>query len=215
MFGTLFGFNGRLSRGGYIESLSAIVLADIAAVLLANVIAEYGLPGGYFEEHPMAPQVSQAMPLLAAILTVWALAATTVKRCHDRNRSGWLALITLIPAIGWLWLVIDLILLKGARGQNRYGAEPHGGPPGQPIGWQGEFLTADTPATEPARAEEHARAYPEPLEEPPEAHFPETRASGHEAGDPDAPSGPDAANSLHGPALEHGHDDPHRADGVS
>lgn len=201
MFETLFGFKGRLSRGGYIESLSGIVLADLAAVLLAYAIGEYGLPGGYFEEHPMAPQVAQAIPVLAAILTVWALVATTVKRCHDRNRSGWLALIALIPAIGWLWLLIDLFLLRGTRGQNRYGAEPHGEPPAEPIGWQGEFITAEAPAPEPdsdepAQATEHAEAYIEPVEEPPEPHFPETQASGHEAGDPDAPSGPDAASQA-------------------
>ncbi len=198
MFGTLFGFKGRLSRGGYTESMSAIVLADIAAVLLAYAIGEYGLPGGYFEEHPMGPQVARAIPVLAAILTVWAVAATTVKRCHDRNRSGWLALVALVPVIGWLWLLVDLFILKGTQGQNRYGLEPHFNPPGEPIHWQGEFLTADTPAAEPARAAVSSEAHPGPEEEPPEADFPETQASGHEAGDPDAPSGQDAAS----PAME-------------
>ena len=204
MFETLFGFKGRLSRDGYLESLLGIALAGVAAVIIAEVVGEYGLPGGYFEEHPVAPQVSQAIPVLAAILMIWAIVATTVKRCHDRNRSGWLALIALIPAIGWLWLLVDLFILKGTRGQNRFGPEPHGEPAVEPIGWQGEFITADSAPEKghaednPVLAPDHAPASPAPeMETHEEADFPETQASGYEAADPDAPSAHDAADTQH------------------
>ena len=46
------------------------------------------------------------------------------KRCHDRDRSGWFQLIALIPFIGAIWLLIELALLPGTRGSNRFGADP-------------------------------------------------------------------------------------------
>jgi len=142
MFGALFGFNGRLSRLGFIECLLAIALVDLAAILISTAVGEYGLPGAYFAERPIAPMIARSILPTFGLLTLWSLLATTVKRCHDRNRSGWLALIVLIPAIGWLWLLIDLVLLKGTTGRNDYGRSPHGDPEPEPIAWQGELLRA-------------------------------------------------------------------------
>lgn len=44
-----------------------------------------------------------------------------IKRFHDRDKSGWWVLITLIPIIGALWLIIELGFLKGTPGPNRFG----------------------------------------------------------------------------------------------
>jgi uncharacterized membrane protein YhaH (DUF805 family) len=54
----------------------------------------------------------------------WAFAAVTAKRLRDRGKSPiWFAL-ALIPLIGPLWLLIEIGLLRGAPGENRYGADP-------------------------------------------------------------------------------------------
>jgi uncharacterized membrane protein YhaH (DUF805 family) len=45
-----------------------------------------------------------------------------IKRWHDRDKSGWWMLITLVPIIGSIWLLIELGFLKGTPGPNRFGS---------------------------------------------------------------------------------------------
>ncbi|MDP6262088.1 MAG: DUF805 domain-containing protein [Rhodospirillales bacterium] len=54
----------------------------------------------------------------------WTSLAVGAKRCHDRGRSGWFQLISLIPFIGSLWLLVELGILKGKEGGNRFGPDP-------------------------------------------------------------------------------------------
>jgi len=54
--------------------------------------------------------------------------ALNVKRCHDRDHTGWFILIILIPVIGAIWYFIEIGLLKGSSSENRFGE-----PPGQLI----------------------------------------------------------------------------------
>jgi len=49
--------------------------------------------------------------------------AVSIKRCHDRDRSGWFLLLYLIPFVSW-WVTIELAFLKGTVGDNQYGPEP-------------------------------------------------------------------------------------------
>jgi uncharacterized membrane protein YhaH (DUF805 family) len=48
----------------------------------------------------------------------------TIKRLHDRDRSGWFTLITAIPLLGAIWLLIETGFLPGTRGPNRFGPDP-------------------------------------------------------------------------------------------
>jgi uncharacterized membrane protein YhaH (DUF805 family) len=64
------------------------------------------------------------MPFVIGILILLAGICMHVKRCHDRNKSGWWCLLLLVPGIGPLWALIDLGLLEGTRGSNRYGPDP-------------------------------------------------------------------------------------------
>ncbi len=66
--------------------------------------------------------------VLLILLTVMNF-AVMVKRCHDRNKSGWFSLISLIPYVGIVWWVIDLGILEGHHGPNEYGPDPQGRPP--------------------------------------------------------------------------------------
>ena len=54
------------------------------------------------------------------LLALYPSFAVGVKRCHDRNRSGWFLLIGVIPLLN-LWLLVELGLLSGTRGPNRFG----------------------------------------------------------------------------------------------
>lgn len=57
------------------------------------------------------------------LLMLWPTIAICVKRFHDRNKSGWWALIMLIPYIGFLWVIIECGLLPGTSGLNKFGPE--------------------------------------------------------------------------------------------
>lgn len=58
--------------------------------------------------------------VLAALIPNLALC---VRRLHDQDRSGWIALLCVIPWIGWLILLI-FMCIEGTRGVNRFGADP-------------------------------------------------------------------------------------------
>jgi uncharacterized membrane protein YhaH (DUF805 family) len=49
--------------------------------------------------------------------------AVSVRRLHDRERSGWLLLLGLIRLLGGLALLV-LMCLEGTRGTNRHGPDP-------------------------------------------------------------------------------------------
>ncbi|MGF7161418.1 uncharacterized membrane protein YhaH (DUF805 family) [Rhodoligotrophos appendicifer] len=49
-----------------------------------------------------------------------------IKRCHDRDQSGWWVLLLLVPVVGFLWALINLGIMQGTRGPNRFGPDPLG-----------------------------------------------------------------------------------------
>lgn len=49
--------------------------------------------------------------------------AVHIRRLHDRGLSGWLALIGVIPYVGWL-VLLAMMCLDGTPGPNRFGADP-------------------------------------------------------------------------------------------
>ena len=71
--------------------------------------------------------VMAALSTMSGVGWLWCSIAIGAKRCHDRGRSGWYQLIGLIPLLGALWLFVDLGLLKGNAGENRFGPDPLGG----------------------------------------------------------------------------------------
>ena len=51
--------------------------------------------------------------------------AVTVRRLHDTNRTAWWLLLTLLPIIGWIWLIV-LLIFDSTPGSNQYGPNPKG-----------------------------------------------------------------------------------------
>jgi len=47
-----------------------------------------------------------------------------IKRFHDRDKSGWWVLILFVPILGFFWAIIDLGILEGSSGPNRFGSDP-------------------------------------------------------------------------------------------
>jgi uncharacterized membrane protein YhaH (DUF805 family) len=46
-----------------------------------------------------------------------------VKRCHDRDRSGWFVLVALVPPLN-IWYFIETMCLRGTKGSNKFGRDP-------------------------------------------------------------------------------------------
>ena len=53
------------------------------------------------------------------LIVGWACSA---RRYHDRGKSGWWQLIQFIPLIGPIWMIIELGMLSGDSGSNRFGS---------------------------------------------------------------------------------------------
>jgi uncharacterized membrane protein YhaH (DUF805 family) len=105
-----FSFEGRLGRQTYwLRALLLWGVNIVAAVLFATA----GNAG------------AATIPMLlvggaAYIVAFYGSLATTVKRLHDRGRSGWFMLIALIPFVG-LWLLVEVGFLAGTPAPNEYG----------------------------------------------------------------------------------------------
>lgn len=64
------------------------------------------------------------VPFAIGIVMLVAGIMLHIKRCHDRGKSGWWCLLLLIPLVGFLWALIDLGILEGTDGPNRFGEAP-------------------------------------------------------------------------------------------
>jgi uncharacterized membrane protein YhaH (DUF805 family) len=110
----LFSLNGRIGRSTYWLRFYLPCLA----ICLALVYLDFAL--GTLDRHRGLGVFSGIFLLLASYPSI----AVSVKRCHDRNRSGLFLLIGLLPVIS-LWLYIELGFLAGTTGPNRFGlSEP-------------------------------------------------------------------------------------------
>ncbi len=70
-----------------------------------------------------APFGAGPLSAIFAVATLLPAAAITVRRLHDTGRSGWWALIGLVPLIGDLVIVVFAVQ-AGEPGPNRYGPDP-------------------------------------------------------------------------------------------
>ena len=60
---------------------------------------------------------------LAYLITLWPMLAASIKRSHDRNRSGWFVVLFIVPFLN-IWPVIEVYFLSGTCGENQYGLDP-------------------------------------------------------------------------------------------
>jgi uncharacterized membrane protein YhaH (DUF805 family) len=65
--------------------------------------------------------VPDALGVLLLCLNPYVLLTLMAKRWHDRNKSGFWTLFWLVPVIGGLWCLTELLLFRGTAGKNRFG----------------------------------------------------------------------------------------------
>ncbi len=130
----LFSFEGRLRRRDY--WLLGLAMGVVEYILM-KILVLAGL-GGHADIITSSDPTVRAAAAMSAlgpmmrvygiiwILFIWPGLAIAVKRCHDRDKSGWWLLIGLIPLIGGIWLLIDIGFLDGTPGANKFGPSPKG-----------------------------------------------------------------------------------------
>jgi uncharacterized membrane protein YhaH (DUF805 family) len=158
---SFFGFTGRANRARYWLYL-VIVLPSFVALFLAFYAYAMSFPGAYENGGP-TPWPTDPLGIAGAILWFAALGilllggfSITVRRLHDRDRTGWWALIFVVlpnglPVLGQYliqtqpglgepmilfpiaafalaaWGFVELGCLRGTAGENRYGPDPLAG----------------------------------------------------------------------------------------
>jgi uncharacterized membrane protein YhaH (DUF805 family) len=160
----LFRFEGRINRAKL--WLAMVVILGGLAVLGAVIVAIQSLFGG---PTPVSlgtedifklvdPDVYRTLKptdlprllfkLLSISLLLWVYSATSIKRLHDRDKSGWWMVpffvapglynqfadrlpdsyFMMLPALTvfvmYVWGFVEMYCLKGSRKTNRFGADP-------------------------------------------------------------------------------------------
>ncbi len=103
-----FSFRGRASRRAYWQFAAVPSFAFTVLTALFDLHLRFGVFGF----------------AVCSLLLCWVVLAISVKRCHDRGRSGWFLLANLIPAFGSLWVLVELGFLPTAEAGNRYEPDP-------------------------------------------------------------------------------------------
>jgi uncharacterized membrane protein YhaH (DUF805 family) len=124
----LFGFSGRIGRlQWWLAQLAILVViaAALTAVLLAVDPEELSADRSDAIGNAGASVV--LIVFAVCVLIVWINLACTVKRFHDRDKSGWWVLIIFVPYIGSIWQIVECGFFSGSAGSNRFGPPPGSG----------------------------------------------------------------------------------------
>jgi uncharacterized membrane protein YhaH (DUF805 family) len=161
----LFRFEGRINRAKYwLAVLIILCWMMFVLMLLAAFGKFFGIADrGYvfdifgiaaslkFADHEPASKASLFPQIITIPMTAvfaWAYVAASIKRLHDRNKSGWwivpfvvapglfgrfedwlgdssaAAVLGLAVFVLYIWGFIEMAFLKGTHGPNRFGSDP-------------------------------------------------------------------------------------------
>jgi uncharacterized membrane protein YhaH (DUF805 family) len=145
----LFGFEGRINRARYwLVALISVIAGTV--ILIESLLA---LADGLSDADPATiatplPILFYAIAFSLFAVSQWIYAAMTIKRLHDRDKSGWwivsfFVLPILLPEVAGrlgeptaaffigvvafvlsVWSVVETFFLRGTRGPNRFGPDP-------------------------------------------------------------------------------------------
>jgi len=110
---SLFTLRGRTGRGGFWAAGLVQIVVGLALALALGPTADLDWTN---------TSVADLLPWIAvAAVPAWIGFAATVRRWHDRDKSGWWCLVGAAPLIGPVWLAVELGLSPGTPGANRFG----------------------------------------------------------------------------------------------
>jgi uncharacterized membrane protein YhaH (DUF805 family) len=118
----LFSFQGRIRRSRW---WAVRIVSTVAFFIVYGAI--FGLAGALrstTDQQAMAIVwgiASLIVGLPTLVVYAWIVLATSVKRLHDQDLSGWFTLLFFIPYLGGLISFVMNGCLDGTRGPNKYG----------------------------------------------------------------------------------------------
>ncbi len=137
----LFSFNGRITRKYYWLTFLFFVVIELLFFGLGSITFGFGFDPNQGFSAMSGIGMLCALPLM--ILVIWVGLAVSVKRWHDRAKSGWWVLIGLVPIIGFFWVLIECGFLAGTDGVNQYGVANT--PPADPLSGSGTTSASAPP----------------------------------------------------------------------
>lgn len=112
----LTSFDGRINRAKFWAGIGVLIAVGIVATIIDALLGTKISTGGGGE--------IGIVGILASLASIYFALALYAKRWHDRDKSGWWTLIALVPIIGGIWLLVELGILEGTKGANRFGPDP-------------------------------------------------------------------------------------------
>jgi uncharacterized membrane protein YhaH (DUF805 family) len=103
----LFSFEGRIARGPFWAGQVVVLLLVVLYVRYVDELLAAWIPGSIF--------MGSAIALLLALPIIWVQAVITIKRCHDRGKTGFWSMLLFVPVLGLVWLVIDCGILPAPK----------------------------------------------------------------------------------------------------
>jgi len=112
-----FSFNGRIGRSTFwLYGVLGLGIIGFVVGLIVGVVSQ--------SKGSALAGIASLVGLVLDVVLIWAGLAISVKRWHDRGKSGWWILIGLVPLIGGLWVLIETGFLPGTDGPNQFGPQP-------------------------------------------------------------------------------------------
>ncbi|WP_375037589.1 DUF805 domain-containing protein [Acinetobacter sp. RW6] len=120
-----FKASGRFGRLSYAAWTLLFSLVIVIAVLI--VAFTFGLTNS--EDLSGLSTAGMIVLGIVYIACIYVSFVFTIRRLHDRNNTGWLSLLMLIPAVNFIFMIY-LFAAKGTEGTNDYG------PQRPTLGWE-------------------------------------------------------------------------------
>jgi uncharacterized membrane protein YhaH (DUF805 family) len=112
----LFEFDGRINRGKFWAGFAATWVIGIVGGILFGIAAAVDSGAVWV--------IIGFLLIMIYVALIWMGLAISIKRWHDRGKSGWWILIGIVPIIGGIWALVETGFLEGDSGDNQYGANP-------------------------------------------------------------------------------------------
>jgi uncharacterized membrane protein YhaH (DUF805 family) len=116
--------SGRIGRKTYWLSALGLFVANLVLQGASWLVMSPTTEDGHiaFSVGTLGTFVLLALFVVMFVLSISGL-LISIKRCHDRDRSGWFMLAMLIPLVGPIWVLVELGFLRGTVGPNRFGPD--------------------------------------------------------------------------------------------
>jgi uncharacterized membrane protein YhaH (DUF805 family) len=117
---TRYSFSGRSGRMSFALTQIGVFIATYVftfVMIVATGSGDESRTGVTFDEQVWAMLVGS----IFYINMLWLSLASAVRRCHDRDLSGWMLLFVMPPILGQMWLVLSLMTGEGVPHRNRHG----------------------------------------------------------------------------------------------